>query len=72
MDKPTSVQDFFATRMYNNHSPEQRTKEEGIAQWIGRTGVPARIVEDDRHHRHDGKNGQRVPSAKKTCYFKID
>ncbi|CAL8371925.1 unnamed protein product [Arctogadus glacialis] len=47
MDKPTSVQDFFATKMYNNNSPEQRTKEEGIAQWIGRTGVPARIVEDE-------------------------
>ena len=47
MDKPISVQDFFATRMYNNNSPEQRTKEEGIAQWIGRTGVPARIVEDE-------------------------
>lgn len=47
MDKPTSAQDFFATRMYNKNSPEQRTKEEGIAQWIGRTGLPARIVEDE-------------------------
>ncbi|RXN24099.1 zinc finger BED domain-containing 4-like protein [Labeo rohita] len=45
MDKPTSAQDFFATRRYNDNTPEQRTKEEGIAQWIGRTGLPARIVE---------------------------
>ena len=47
MDKPTSAQDFFATQMYNNNSPEQRTKEEGIAQWIGQTGLPARIAEDE-------------------------
>lgn len=46
MDKPTSAQDFFATKKYN--SPEQHTKEEGIAQWIGRTGLPARIVEDEQ------------------------
>lgn len=47
LDKPTSAQDFFATRRYNDNSPEQRTKEEGIAQWIGRTGLPAQIVEDE-------------------------
>lgn len=47
MDKPTSAVDFFATKMYNSNSTEQRTKEEGIAQWIGRTGLPARIVEDE-------------------------
>ncbi|XP_058626383.1 uncharacterized protein LOC131537119 [Onychostoma macrolepis] len=46
MDKPTSAQDFFATRWYNDNSPEQLTKEEGVVQWIGRTGLPARIVED--------------------------
>lgn len=47
IDKPTSAEDFFATRRYSDNSPEQRTKEEGIAQWIGRTGLPARIVEDE-------------------------
>ncbi|KAG1946556.1 zinc finger BED domain-containing protein 4-like [Pimephales promelas] len=47
IDKPTSAQDFFAIRTYNDNSPEQRAKEEGIAQWIGRTGLPARIVEDE-------------------------
>ncbi|KAL0151678.1 hypothetical protein M9458_053079, partial [Cirrhinus mrigala] len=47
MDKPTSAQDFFAKRRYNDNSPQQRTKEEEIAQWIGRTGLPARIAEDE-------------------------
>lgn len=47
VDKPTCAQDFFATRRYKDNSPEQHTKEEGIAQWIGRTGLPARIVEDE-------------------------
>nr|XP_023672297.1 zinc finger BED domain-containing protein 1-like [Paramormyrops kingsleyae] len=47
MDKPTIAQDFFATRRYNDNSSEQRTKEEGIAQWIGRTGLPAHMVEDE-------------------------
>ncbi|XP_077392118.1 zinc finger BED domain-containing protein 4-like isoform X2 [Festucalex cinctus] len=45
MDKPTLV-DFSASKIFNS-SPEQRTKEEGIAQWIGRTGLPAQIVEDE-------------------------
>ncbi|KAK0151469.1 Zinc finger BED domain-containing protein RICESLEEPER 3 [Merluccius polli] len=48
VDNP-SVQDFFATtrKYYSDKSTEQRTKEDGIALWIGRTGLPARIVEDE-------------------------
>ncbi|KAK0152186.1 Zinc finger BED domain-containing protein 1 [Merluccius polli] len=49
VDNP-SVQDFFATttrKYYSDKSREQRTKEDGIALWIGRTGLPARIVEDE-------------------------
>lgn len=47
MDKPTSAKYFFSVMRYNDNSPEQRTKEEGIAQWIGRTGLLVWIVEDD-------------------------
>ncbi|KAJ8012550.1 hypothetical protein DPEC_G00044000 [Dallia pectoralis] len=63
MDKPTSAQDFFATRRYNDNSPEQHTKEEGIAQWIGRTGLPARIVEDEEFIAMMAK------MDKNACYF---
>lgn len=32
---------------YKADSPEQISKEKMIAQWIGRSGLPARTVEDD-------------------------
>ncbi|KAI9541863.1 hypothetical protein NQZ68_026325 [Dissostichus eleginoides] len=32
---------------YKADSLEQGTKEKVIAQWIGRTGLPARTVEDE-------------------------
>ncbi|XP_028827551.1 uncharacterized protein LOC114785440 [Denticeps clupeoides] len=46
-DKPTTAQDLFATRRYSDSSSEQHAKEKGIAQWVGRTGLPARMVEDE-------------------------
>lgn len=32
---------------YKADSPEQISKEKMIAHWIGRSGLPARTVEDD-------------------------
>ena len=43
-----SIQAFFSSAVkYKADSAEQQSKEEAIAQWIGRTGLPARSVEDE-------------------------
>ena len=43
-----SIQAFFSSPLkYKADSAEQQSKEEAIAQWIGRTGLPARSVEDE-------------------------
>ena len=38
---------FAAGSKYRSDSPEQRAKEQAIALWIGRTGLPACTVEDE-------------------------
>lgn len=38
---------FVSESKYRADSPEQMSKEKMIAQWIGRSGLPARTVEDD-------------------------
>ena len=44
----SSIQAFFSSTVkYKADSAEQQSKEEAIAQWIGRTGLPARSVEDE-------------------------
>ena len=41
---PASLQ---SASKYKKDSKEQQTKEEAIAQWIGRTGLPVRTIEDE-------------------------
>ncbi|XP_060947142.1 uncharacterized protein LOC133024170 [Limanda limanda] len=44
----TSIQAFFSSQLkYKADSAEQHIKEEAISQWIGRTGLPARSVEEE-------------------------
>ena len=44
----SSIQAFFSSPLkYKADSAEQQSKEEAIAQWIGRTGLPTRSVEDE-------------------------
>jgi len=38
---------FAAASKYKSDSLEQRAKEQAIALWIGRTGLPACTVEDE-------------------------
>ncbi|OON92774.1 MAG: hypothetical protein ATN33_06745 [Epulopiscium sp. Nele67-Bin001] len=38
---------FSSISKYKPDSSEQAVKEKAIAQWIGRTGLPARIIEDE-------------------------
>nr|XP_055070466.1 uncharacterized protein LOC129451409 [Misgurnus anguillicaudatus] len=71
MDKPTSVQDFFGTRKYNDNSPEQRSREEGIAQWIGRTGLPARIVEDEEFIAMMAKMDKKFKVPKRQIFLNL-
>lgn len=53
--------------MYNENAPEQRCKEQAIAQWIGRTGLPARIVEDEEFIQMMGSMDKKfnVPKRQK-------
>jgi len=51
MDKPTSAQDFFATRRYNDNSPEQHTRATS-----GESAV-------DRPHRTPSQDCRRLGSS---------
>ncbi|XP_057691466.1 zinc finger BED domain-containing protein 4-like [Corythoichthys intestinalis] len=44
---PTAFQHFPTVSKYKSDSFEQRAKENALALWIGRTGLPASTVEDE-------------------------
>ncbi|KAL0967883.1 hypothetical protein UPYG_G00259050 [Umbra pygmaea] len=51
-DRPAIQASLIAHTKYKADSQDQRFKEEAIALWIGRTGLPSRTVENDNKAEH--------------------
>ena len=63
--KQPSTGDFFGAS-YKQNSPEQMGKEAAVAAWIGRTGLPARTVEDEDFINMMKKMDKRFTVPKKS------
>jgi hypothetical protein len=57
---------FAAATKYDENDREQLRKEMAIALWIGRTGLPASIVEDEEFILMIEKFDKRLTIPKRT------
>ncbi|XP_056323703.1 zinc finger BED domain-containing protein 4-like [Danio aesculapii] len=61
-----AISDFLRSSKYKTESKEQQTKEQAIARWIGRTGLPLTTIEDEDFVLMMGMVDGRLTVPKKT------
>lgn len=61
-----AISDFLRSSKYKTESKEQQTKEQAIARWIGRTGLPLTTIEDEDFVLMMGMIDGRLTVPKKT------